>query len=62
MFDTFDALRRRCSQQLVARAESGATMAEYALLLALIALVAFTAVQLFGTAVSHLFTGYPSPF
>jgi Flp pilus assembly protein, pilin Flp len=62
VFDIFDVLRRRCPRRLLSPRESGATMAEYALLLALIALVAFAAVQLFGTAVTQLFTGYPGAF
>lgn len=37
------------------RNESGATMVEYGLLIALIALVAFTAVKTLGTSVSTLF-------
>lgn len=60
MSDLFHAMRRLLSQLYVSRNDSGATMAEYAFLLALIALVAFSAVQLFGTAVRGLFTGFPS--
>lgn len=38
------------------RDEDGATLVEYGLLITLIALVAFAAVQLFGTSVSTLFS------
>lgn len=59
MDHAFNALRRRCTQRFGSRAESGATMAEYAFLLALIALVAYAAVQAFGSAVRSLFVVFP---
>ncbi|MGN6415504.1 Flp family type IVb pilin [Flexivirga sp.] len=62
MMEILGVLREHLSRQRVSRNESGATMAEYAFLIALIALVAFSAVQFFGTAVRGLFTGFPSAF
>lgn len=40
--------------------ESGVTMAEYALMLGLIALAVFAAVQAFGIAVNALFVEFPT--
>lgn len=59
MVDAFNALRRHLSRQRVSLEDSGATMAEYAFLLALIALVAYSAVQAFGTSVRSLFVVFP---
>lgn len=62
MINALVALRARCESVFGLRKESGATMAEYAFLLSLIALVAFAAVQAFGQAVSSLFVGFPGAF
>jgi pilus assembly protein Flp/PilA len=43
---------------LMFRDEEGATMTEYGILIALIALVAFSAVQLFGINLATLFGGF----
>jgi pilus assembly protein Flp/PilA len=43
---------------LMIRDEEGATMVEYGILIALIALVAFSAVQLFGINLGTLFSGF----
>jgi pilus assembly protein Flp/PilA len=43
---------------LMIRDEEGATMVEYGILIALIALVAFSAVQLFGINLGILFSGF----
>jgi Flp pilus assembly pilin Flp len=44
----------------VDRAEKGASLVEYALLLALIAVVCFVAVAVLGTSVSHRFSANAS--
>ncbi|GGB43484.1 hypothetical protein GCM10011492_38100 [Flexivirga endophytica] len=54
MFHTFVALHARNARVDVSRKETGATVAEYAFLLSLIALVAFAAVRAFGNAVEAL--------
>jgi pilus assembly protein Flp/PilA len=43
---------------LIIRDEEGATMTEYGILIALIALVAFSGVQLFGINLGTLFHGF----
>ncbi len=46
--------------RMLAKDESGQDLLEYALLTALIALIAFVAVQTAGTAVSNIFTNIAS--
>lgn len=59
MVYAFNTLYGHLSRQRVSRKDSGATMAEYAFLLALIALVTYTAVQAFGSSVRSLFVVFP---
>lgn len=59
------ALLNACARHapcVTTRREAGVTMAEYALMVGLIALVAFTAVKTLGVAANSLFTGFPASF
>jgi pilus assembly protein Flp/PilA len=47
---------RRLAARYVGRSEEGATLAEYGLLLALIAVVCIAAITLLGTQISSMFT------
>jgi Flp pilus assembly pilin Flp len=49
-------LRRLRELSEAARSEEGQALVEYALLVSLIAVVCFVAVQVFGLGVSHLFS------
>jgi len=46
----------RISKSLFSKKEEGASLAEYGLLLALIAVVCIAAITLLGTAISNMFT------
>lgn len=59
------ALLKACvrhASSVATRREAGATIAEYALMVGLIALVAFAAVKALGIATNSLFAGFPTSF
>ena len=49
-----------CAKRLLSRKEEGASLVEYGLLLALIAVVCIGAVSLLGSSISTLFSGLAS--
>jgi pilus assembly protein Flp/PilA len=52
----FVSLARKAVTKLTTKKEEGATLAEYGLLLALIAVVCIAAITLLGTTISSMFT------